>query len=201
VDHFRENLMYIEKIIEAISTNYAVLTDECKDDLKIGSKILTLDKETKIVKEGQFADKLYFVIRGSARAYYTKNGKDITDWFAFEGDFVSAIDSFFRESPTIYNIELLEPTTLLQISRETVFALSDKHHCFDKLGRIAVTKTMLQLQERVVSIQFESALQKYKSLLNTRPDIIQRVQLTHIASYIGVTLETLSRIRNPKYRI
>ncbi|WP_089054512.1 Crp/Fnr family transcriptional regulator [Flavobacterium oncorhynchi] len=169
--------------------------------MKIGSKVLRLDKETKFVKEGQFADKLYFVISGSARAYYTKNGKDITDWFAFEGDFVSAIDSFFRDSQTIYNIELLEPTILLQISRETVLALSDKHHCFEKLGRIAVTKTMLKLQERVVSIQFESALQKYKSLLNTRLDIIQRVQLTHIASYIGVTLETLSRIRNPKNRI
>ncbi|WP_264522953.1 Crp/Fnr family transcriptional regulator [Flavobacterium sp. N502536] len=193
--------MYIEQIIETISTTYVTLTDECKVDLKKGSKILTLDKDTILVKEGQFADKLYFIINGSARAYYTKNGKDITDWFAFEGDFVSAIDSFFRGGSTIYNIELLEPTTLLQISRETVLALSDKHHCFEKLGGIAVTKTMLKLRERVVSIQFESALQKYKSLLDTRPDIIQRVQLTHIASYIGVTLETLSRIRNPKYRI
>ncbi|TRX35449.1 Crp/Fnr family transcriptional regulator [Flavobacterium sp. ZT3R18] len=193
--------MYIEKIIETISTSYATLTEECKDDLKKASKILTLDKEAKIVKEGQFADKLYFVVRGGARAYYLKNGKDITDWFAFEGEFVSAIDSFFQDSPTMYTIELLEPTTLLQISRETVFALTNKHHCFEKLGRIAVTKTMLELQERVVSIQFESALQKYTNLINARPDIIQRVQLTHIASYIGVTLETLSRIRNPKYRI
>lgn len=193
--------MYIEQIIETISATYVTLTDDCKDDLKRGAKVLMFDKETVLVKEGQFADKLYFIISGSARAYYTKNGKDITDWFAFEGDFVSAIDSFFRDGPTIYNIELLEPTTLLQISRETVLALSDKHHCFEKLGGIAVTKTMLKLRERVVSIQFESASQKYKSLLNTRPDIVQRVQLTHIASYIGVTLETLSRIRNPKYRI
>jgi len=60
---------------------------------------------------------------------------------------------------------------------------------------------MLQLQQRIVSIQFETAQQKYENLLHTRPDITQRVALTHIASFLGITLETLSRIRNPKKRI
>ena len=76
--------------------------------------------------------------------------------------------------------------------------LADKHHDFERLGRLVVTKTMLQLQHRIVAVQFETAQQKYENLLKARPDITQRVSLSHIASYLGITLETLSRIRNPK---
>jgi CRP-like cAMP-binding protein len=191
----------IETVIETISENYSLLTDDCKSDLKNSCRLLSLDKLSLIAKEGQVADKMYFIVSGCLRAFYSKEGKDVTDWFAFEGDFVSSINSFFQDVPSKHTIELLESTTFLEISKETIFALTNAHHCFERLGRIAVTKTMLQLQERIVSIQFETALQKYESLISIRPDIIQRVPLTHISSYLGMTLETLSRIRNPKNRI
>ena len=84
------------------------------------------------------------------------------------------------------------------MSRENILELSEKHIEFDRLGKIIITKTMLQLQQRISSIQFETAQQKYKNLLEIEPNITQRVALTHIASYLGITLETLSRIRNPK---
>ena len=144
---------------------------------------------------------MYFIISGCVRAFYHKDDKEITDWFAFEGDFMSSINSFYQNVSSKHNIELLEQTTFLEITKEAIFTLTDKHHCFERLGRIAVTKTMLQLQERIVSIQFETAQQKYESLINMRPDIVQRVSLTHIASHLGITLETLSRLRNPKNRI
>lgn len=191
----------IENVIETISENYSLLTAECKTDLKNSCKLLCFDKLSLIVKEGEFADKMYFIVNGCLRAFYYKDGKEITDWFAFEGDFVASINSFYQNISSKHNIELLEQTTFLEISREVIFTLTNKHHCFERLGRIAVTKTMLQLQERIVSIQFETAQQKYESLIIMRPDIVQRVPLTHIASHLGITLETLSRIRNPKYRI
>jgi CRP-like cAMP-binding protein len=193
--------MIIEQIIENIEIHFSILTKECKADLKKVSRVLTLKKETQIVKEGQFADKTYFIAEGSARAFYLKDGKDITDWFAFENDFISSINSFFLNIPSPHFIEVLQPSTLLEISRENVILLSDKYNEFDRLGKIIVTKTMLQLQQRIVSIQFEKAQQKYENMLKIRPDITQRVPLTHIASYLGITLETLSRIRNPKNRI
>lgn len=196
-----KNNTNIETVIERISESYSFLTDDCKNDLKKSCALLSFDKLSLIVKEGQFADKMYFIFSGCLRAFYMKDGKDITDWFAFEGDFVSSINSFFQDVPSKHNIELLENTTFLEISKETIFALTNAHHCFERLGRIAVTKTMLQLQERIVSLQFETAQQKYASLISIRPDITQRVSLTHIASYLGITLETLSRIRNPKNRI
>jgi CRP-like cAMP-binding protein len=174
---------------------------DCKSDLKNSCKLLCLDKLSLIVKDGQIADKMYFIISGCVRAFYYKDGKEITDWFAFEGDFMSSINSFYQNVSSKHNIELLEQTTFLEITRAAIFTLTDKHHCFERLGRIAVTKTMLQVQERIVSIQFETAQQKYESLINMRPDIVQRVLLTYIASHLGIMLETLSRIRNPKNRI
>lgn len=191
----------IGQIIENISTHYSHLTEHCKTDFKDLSKVLTFDKSTVLVREGQYADKTYFIVQGSARAFYIKDSKDITDWFAFENDFMCSINSFFLNIPSPHYIEVLEQTTLLEISRDSMIKLCDKYHDFDRLGRIVTTKTMLQLQQRIVSIQFETAFQKYENLLNIRPDITQRIPLTHIASYLGITLETLSRIRNPRNRI
>ncbi len=196
-----ENLIDIEQIIATMGKMYSPLTDECKTDLKNVSKLFTQQKSTLLVKEGEFADKIYFIVEGCVRAFYIKDGKEISDWFAFENDFINSINSFHLNIPSPHYIDLIETSTILEVSRDAIYMLTEKHHCFEKLGRIAVTKTMLQLQQRIASIQFESALQKYESLLTIRPDITQRVPLTHIASYLGITLETLSRIRNPKNRI
>ncbi|SHN13466.1 Crp/Fnr family transcriptional regulator [Flavobacterium xinjiangense] len=196
-----ENSLNKEHIIKNISQTYTKLTDNTISDYIRVSKIFTLDKSTLLVKEGQNADKIYFIANGSARAYYLKDGKEITDWFAFENDFISSIGSFFENIPSPHFIELLETTTFLEITRKDVFELSDKHHDFERLGRVVTTKTMLTLRKRIISLQFETAQQKYENLINNRPDITQRVPLTHIASYLGITLETLSRIRNQKIRI
>jgi CRP-like cAMP-binding protein len=191
----------IDQIFENIDKNYIALSKECKEDYKKAASIVTYEKSKKIVVEGQMADKTYFILSGSARAYYVKDGKDITDWFSFENDFICSINSFFLNIPSPHFIEVLEQTTLLEITRDNMTILCDKYHEFDRLGRIVATKIMLQLQQRIVSIQFETAQQKYDNLLSIRPDITQRIPLTHIASYLGITLETLSRIRNPKNRI
>lgn len=145
-----KNTTDIENVIETISENYSLLTAESKTDLKNSCSLLTLEKSSIIVKEGQFADKMYFIVSGCVRAFYFKDDKEITDWFAFEGDFIASINSFYQNKPSKHNIELLEQTTFLEITKESIFTLTDKHHCFERLGRIAVTKTMLQLQERIV---------------------------------------------------
>ena len=191
----------IEIVVGNISSRFTLLTNECKLDLINSAKIFTVGKATMIVKEGQNADKLYFVINGCMRVFYQKNEKDITDWFAFENDFVSSINSFFLDIPSPHYIQTLEETSHMEISRENTLRLMEKHHCFETLGRKAITQIMLQLQNRIVSLQFETAQQKYDNLLTIRSDITQRVPLNNIASYLGISLETLSRIRNPKNRI
>ena len=110
-----------------------------------------------------------------------------------------------RKEKFVYNTQTLQyeevVTLLLEVKREDVNRLSDLYQAFDRLGKTIIRRTLLKLQQRVISLQFESAQQKYDNLLAMTPDIEIRVPLTHIASYLGITLETLSRIRASKIRI
>jgi CRP-like cAMP-binding protein len=196
-----KDLPNIEKTIQLISNTYSSLTDDTMAEFEREARIVSMGKSTLLVKEGQYADKLYFIIKGGARVFYIKEDRDITDWFAFENEFLISDNSFFQRAPSLHYIELIEPTTLLEISRDDILKISNKRHDFCKLGGIIITKIMLQSKNRIASIQFESAQQKYENLISMRKDIIQRVPLTHIASYLGITLETLSRVRHPKKRI
>lgn len=191
----------LETTIENISTHYSALTATCKQDFLAAARVFSVEKNTLLVTEGQQADKMYFLIEGCLRVYYHKEERDISDWFAFENDFVCSINSFFQSIPSPHYVQTLEPTTYLELSREDAFSMMERHHCFETLARKVITQIMLQQQNRIVSLQFETAQQKYDTLLSIRKDITQRVPLTHIASFLGITLETLSRIRNPKKRI
>lgn len=193
--------MKLEDILSAISETYAPLTPECQEALLSSAKILSFEKNTTLVRAGQFSDKTFYIIQGCARAYYLKDGKDISDWFAFENEFISSIVSFFKNEPSPHAIELLEDSLLVEFSRDQIEQLATKYHDFERLIRAVVTTTMLKQHERIVSIQFETAEKKYQNLLETHPTITQRVPLTHLASYLGITLETLSRIRGNKKRI
>lgn len=190
--------MTIKEIVEQIENNFLKLSEDCKKDLMLNSKILHLEKNTILVREGEFSNKSYFIAKGCARAYYLKDGKDISDWFAFENNFITSINSYFLNQSSPHFIETLESSIILELSRDKIIELCSKYPEFDRLEKMAITHTMLLLQQRIMSIQFESAAQKYENLIQLRPDITQRIPLTHIASYLGISLETLSRIRNPK---
>lgn len=193
--------MNYSEIISFLSSEYHSLSEPCIQDIEKHFILKEFQHNKIIVREGQLSDKLYFVAEGAVRAYYLKDEKDITDWFAFEGDFICAINSYFLKVPSPHYLETIGKTVLLELPREKVQSLSDTHADFEKLKSAVLTKVMLQLQQRIVSLQFETAQQKYENLLKTRPDITQKIPLTHIASFLGITLETLSRIRNPKNRI
>lgn len=193
--------MNSEKILNEIGEIYSPLSIECRQELIANFNVLTLNKGEIVVREGQFSDKAYLIVQGCSRAYYLKDGKDISDWFAFENEFMASIVSFFCREPSPHYIEFIEDSIVIEFSRDTIDNLSSKYHDFERLISKVVTKTMLGLRERLSSILFNKAEERYKQLINTRPDVTNRIPLTHIASYLGITLETLSRIRNPKKRI
>ncbi|MEP1150220.1 MAG: Crp/Fnr family transcriptional regulator [Balneola sp.] len=193
--------MSLQEIINVINKEYTPLSQECQQEFINNAKLLSVPRGEILVKEGQLSSKAYFIVRGCARAFYLKNGKDVSDWFAFQNDFISAIVSFFGDKPSPHYIEILEDSLLIEISKEDIEELATKYRDFESLIRIVVTKTMLGQQERIAAILFQTAEQKYDNLLKIYPDITQKIPLTHIASYLGITLETLSRIRNPKYKI
>ncbi|MEM7298373.1 MAG: Crp/Fnr family transcriptional regulator [Bacteroidota bacterium] len=190
-----------EDILNKIGEIYAPLSPECQQELFDNLVLLSLEKGEILVREGEYADKAYFILHGCARAYYLNDGRDISDWFAFENEFISSIVSFFGKEPSPHYIELLQDAIVLQISRTTIESLSDKYHDFERLIRVVVTETMLRQRERISSILFQSAKERYDHIMRIRPDITNRVPLMHIASYLGITLETLSRIRGSRKRI
>ncbi|WP_103070137.1 Crp/Fnr family transcriptional regulator [Aquimarina sediminis] len=193
--------MNSEKILTKVGEIYAPLSTACQQDLIANSKTSTFKRGEIVVREGQFSKKAYLMVQGCARAFYIKGGKDISDWFAFENQFMAPIVSFFSTEPSPHYIEFVEDSTVLEFSKDTIDTLSNKYHDFERFISKIVTETMLGLCERLYTIQFTKAEERYTHLLSIHPDITNRIPLTHIASYLGITLETLSRIRNPKNRI
>ena len=119
--------MVVEKdIVAIIEENYAPLSPECQQELLKNLTIKSVKKGTTLVREGQFATKAYFMLKGCARAYYLKDGRDISDWFAFEYEFISSIVSFFGELPSPHYIETLEPSIILELTKEKFSAPSEE---------------------------------------------------------------------------
>ncbi len=193
--------MDIENILNKIGQIYSPLSNDCQQEFIAKLKLITYRKGDTVVREGQYSKKAYLIVQGCARAYYLKDGKDISDWFTFENQFMASIVSFFSSQPSPHYVEFVEESIVIEFSKETVDSLSNKFHDFERFISKVVTETMLGLCERLHTIQFSKADERYKNLIRIYPDITQRIPLTHIASYLGITLETLSRIRNPKIRI
>ena len=149
-----------------------------------------------LITEGKVCRHLYFLQQGAVRGFYHLQGKEITHWFAFEQDFVTSFHSFITGQAAIENIQLLEGSILWSISKERLLQLFNQHHEVERLVRIAYEKYYIRLEERFINAQFKSASERYNDLLQHTPHIVERVPLGYIASYLGISQETLSRIRS-----
>lgn len=148
-----------------------------------------------LVREGGVCNHLYYVSKGLVRIYYHKREREITEWLAPDGTFCFSIRSFFERTPSRLIIHLLEPSELLAIHHDDLMRLCDQYHDVEKLFRRMITGSLVLSQIRMESIQFETARQRYQNLLVQFPNLLQRVPLAYIASFLGITQETLSRIR------
>ena len=156
---------------------------------------LSSTKNEYLLNEGKICRHLYFVQQGALRGYYTLDGKEITHWFGFEKDFVTSFHSFITQEPAVENIQLLEGSVLWVISKETLSELFNRYHEIERLVRIAYEKYYIRLEERFVNAHFKTATERYENLLQQTPHLLERVPLGYIASYLGISQETLSRIR------
>jgi CRP-like cAMP-binding protein len=152
-------------------------------------------KGTFLATEGKTCRYLYFVQQGALRGYYNLEGKEVTHWFAFENDFVTSFHSFITQQPAVENIQLLEGSILWALSKEKLEQLLSTHHELERLLRIIYEKYYIRLEERFVNAHFKTATERYQDLLSQAPHILERVPLGYIASYLGISQETLSRIR------
>lgn len=169
--------------------------EEIKDICSRFSKI-EVKKNEILVNQGDVCHHLYFIDKGMGRSYYLKeDGKEITQWFFAESVFMSSADSFFNQSPSFYYLEILEDSFLHSISFQEMDVLLNKYHKMERFARLLSISMLSKIVEKLNAIQFQTAKERYDYLISEYPDICQRVALGHIASYLGMTQETLSRIR------
>lgn len=176
--------------------NFYKLSSEAQQALEACFEEIVLPKGEIVVNQGNVCRHMYFLQKGALRGFYNIDGKEITHWFGFENDFVTSFHSFITGEPAVENLQLLEGSVLYAISKETLTGLFKKHHEIETLVRIVYERYYIRLEERYVNAQFKTASQRYEDLLFRNPHIIERVSLGQISSYLGISQETLSRIRS-----
>ena len=160
---------------------------------------VTLLRNELIFSWGNVAKHIFYIEKGLARMfYYNEAGKDITYEFFPENNFMAPSESFLEQKPSKYSIELLEDSELRFISQDGLNRLLEEFPAVEKIKSHILAHFLYQANRRIVALQFQNAQQRYETLEQVKGDILQRAPLGHIASYLGNTQETLSRIRGRK---
>lgn len=187
----------MEKLIQQI-TYGKTLSADLLNDMDTHFRQEIAPKNKLLLKEKQYCRRLYFLEKGTVRTFYYAKEKDVTSWFYQEGQFFTAWYSFYSEQPSFEYIETLEDCSLYIIDHYNYNQLLDKHHDFARFGRKLAEGMTAYIDQYSKGYMFLSAKERYDLLLASFPDITQRVNLGHIASFLGITQETLSRIRKQK---
>jgi CRP-like cAMP-binding protein len=153
-----------------------------------------------LLKQGRPCRYLWFLVQGAVRYFYTdEEGKESNVWFSIDEDIVGDAPSFVNQKPSNESIQLLEDSELYAIEYQDLQNLLQKHHTFALWYIKLVEKNYVsQIEDRIADLQFLNAKERYEKLLVQFPTISNRVSLGHIASYLNITQETLSRIRSGK---
>jgi CRP-like cAMP-binding protein len=163
--------------------------------LQQAATLVELPKGTVLFTDDRVGEELYFVQRGLARAYVRQDAQDVTFWFGGEGTALFSIQGYLAQQVSYEITELLEDSQLVRLPVRTLHDLYATDVHLANWGRVLVEREWLRTEKQLIARQFRSAAERYAELVRDRPDLLQRVSLGHIASYLGVTPVTLSRVR------
>ena len=174
---------------------YINLSQEAENEIE--SLLLTehLSKGTQLLKEGKTCERLYFIVEGTVRTYHYLDGKDITYWIYPENTIITSWHSYILRKPASEYIETTEDSILVSLTYNQWQELYLKHPKLERFGRLILEEQMSLLDDFFKGYYFLTAKEKYELLVSVFPTITQRANLGHIASMLGISQETLSRIR------
>lgn len=153
---------------------------------------------TVLLEEGKVSKTMFFVEKGCLRTWINHDGKEITTQFFFEGDSVSSIESFRTNRPSLYSIESIEPCILHTVSQRDFQKVIEEQPPLRKMFEEHLFRRLFEGQRIMLSFLRNTPQQRYEELIRQYPHIVQRVPQHYIASYLGITPVSLSRIRNRK---
>ncbi len=148
------------------------------------------------INEGDIANHIYYIEKGMVRQFYFKNNRDLTEHISYEGKIVICLESYLRHEPTRLMAEALESSVLWRITYEDICTISAQSREIEIFYRKIFEKSLLSSQRKADNLRFEVAHDRYKRLMEEHPEIIKRAPLIHIASFLQMTPETLSRVRS-----
>ena len=154
-------------------------------------------KKQFVLQEGDVCTQFNFVIRGCLRTYkIDEKGNTHILQFATENYWINDLGSFHGVKPSALNIDALEDTVVLQISRDDLISLYKEAPKFDRIFRVLIERGFIHLQERLLQNISSTAEERYQSFLELYPHLTNRLSQVQIAAFLGVTPEFLSRLRN-----
>lgn len=182
-------------VARELARRYSTMTH---DELDLLESILVAKKyakNEKILDEGEVCENIYWIVKGLVRQYYFKNGKELTEYMATENTICMCIESLFREQPTRLQMMAIEPTVLYCLPKAKLEAVAMKSVNIQILYRKILEESLILSQIHADMLRFESAIDRYRKLVKSSPQLVLRAPLLYIASYLQMTPETLSRVR------
>jgi CRP/FNR family transcriptional regulator, anaerobic regulatory protein len=174
-------------------------SEELEEKLKVLLERKEFSKGQFLFRQGDVSRQVFFIEKGFVRVFYTsESGKEITAWFSAENSFITPIDSFYKHNAAQDNCEILEESVVYSLKYSELENLIDNNPEAAKFAFFTSFEIAQKMSEFIVSIKFQSAEERYNTLMQRYPHIFQRASLGQIASYLGITQETLSRIRAGK---
>jgi len=187
-----DKTLIIKRNIDSIIS----LTDEELIVFYDSLEVKTLNKNEFFLAEGQICNSIGFVNYGVLIYFKSMDdGNEVTTDFAFDGDWVTNNLSRLNNSPALINIKAIEDSELLVLKQPVLEDLYIKIPKIERLGRILIEQSYLKIVQQSIDLQVLSATERYERLLMKHSDIFQKVQLYHIANYLGIAPKSLSRIR------
>lgn len=178
-------------------------TDFSDEELQMLQEVTdrrTYKKGEIIFEEGNISEDIYFVTKGCIRLFYNADGTEKTAFFYTEGQFICAGESYTFGVPAIENYQAIEESEVYVFNKAVNDKLLEITPRFEILARIATENELIVCQKMIASFVMKSAEERYVELLQTQRELFQRVPQQYIASYLGVSPETLSRIKTRVFK-
>lgn len=189
----------IEKLVARLNGLYP-MSEALTERIREIAKISKHPKKTILLKDGDINNDICMVISGLVRSYYINEGKDITSRFMDEGFIITSWISFYTRKPGNEFIETQEDTVLACVHYNEIQKLYDEFPEFNIIGRKQVEYSFYMSELRTRMLRKHTAEEKYKFFLDNHANLMQRVSLKHIATYLGMNEETLSRVRSQYHK-
>ena len=158
-------------------------------------KVVHLEKNEELISEGQIADIMAFTNKGYLRVYYNIDGEEITRDITPLNSFATALPSFIKQTPSYEIISAITPCELFTISRQDLNYLYNTYPKWERVGRRIIEDMFVGVQQRLYQFITEPAETRYKELVARYPDMIHDVPLKYIADFLGIKVQSLSRLR------